>query len=57
MLIDEIMSLFENGDYEDNKPLSPLYLLGYSAQNKAFAKSVKEENMEEDDNDDTEEQD
>ncbi|MPM65835.1 hypothetical protein SDC9_112739 [bioreactor metagenome] len=46
MLIDEIMSLFQNGDYEDNKPLSPLYLLGYSAQNRAFSKTDKEESME-----------
>ena len=32
-LIDGIMALFKSDDYEDNSPLSPLYLLGYSAQN------------------------
>jgi CRISPR-associated protein Csd1 len=38
-VINEIMSLFKSGDYENNKPLSPLYLLGYSHQIRAlFAK-------------------
>lgn len=54
LLIDEIMSLFQSGDYENNEPLSPLYLLGYSAQNRALAKSGKNESVEVDDNDDTE---
>lgn len=35
-LIDGVMDLFQKGDYENNSPLSPLYLLGYSAQNRAF---------------------
>ncbi|HHW45388.1 MAG TPA: type I-C CRISPR-associated protein Cas8c/Csd1 [Clostridiales bacterium] len=35
-LIDSIMVLFKEGEYEDNSPLSPLYLLGFSAQNRAF---------------------
>lgn len=30
--VDEVMSMFQPGDYESNKPLTPLYLLGYSAQ-------------------------
>jgi CRISPR-associated protein Csd1 len=30
--IDEIMSLFSPGDYEDNKPLDGKYLLGYSLE-------------------------
>lgn len=34
-LIDSIMVLFRDGDFENNAPLSPLYLLGYSAQNRA----------------------
>ncbi|HZJ75556.1 MAG TPA: type I-C CRISPR-associated protein Cas8c/Csd1, partial [Clostridia bacterium] len=51
-LIDEIMTLFQDGDYENNSPLSPLYLLGYSAQNRAFLKNDKNnENMEENQND------
>ena len=37
--IDEVMALFKEGDYEDNRPLSPLYLLGYSAQSRAFSKN------------------
>lgn len=51
-LIDEIMALFQDGDYENNSPLSPLYLLGYSVQNRAFLKNDKNnENMEENQND------
>lgn len=42
-LIDEIMSLFKEGEFEDNSPLSPVYLLGYSAQRRALYKSNKEE--------------
>ena len=57
LLIDEIMSLFQSGDYENNEPLSPLYLLGYSAQNRALAKSGKNESVEVDNNGDTAEQD
>ena len=30
--VDEVMSLFRAGEYEDNRPLSPLFLLGYSHQ-------------------------
>lgn len=30
--VDEVMALFRPGDFESNKPLTPLYLLGYSAQ-------------------------
>jgi CRISPR-associated protein Csd1 len=40
-LIDSIMVLFKDGDYEKNTPLSPLYLLGFSAQNRALLKNKK----------------
>lgn len=40
-IINEIKSLFEKGAYEDNSPLSPLYLLGYSHQTRFF--SIKKE--------------
>ena len=54
LLIDSIMALFKNGDYENNAPLSPLYLLGYSAQNRALSRNNKNnENMEVDDNGNT----
>lgn len=53
-LIDDIMTMFKNGDYENNSPLSPLYLLGYSAQNRALSHNNKNnknnENLEVDDN-------
>lgn len=45
-LIDEIMVLFQEGDFEDNSPLSPLYLLGYSAQNRALTQKNKNEKTE-----------
>lgn len=45
-VIDEIMTLFQNNDFENNAPLSPLYLLGYSAQNRAFMKHNDNENTE-----------
>lgn len=54
-LIDSIMVLFHNGAYEDNSPLSPLYLLGYSAQNRALSQNNKNEKMEETDNGEIEE--
>ncbi|MPM68791.1 hypothetical protein SDC9_115725 [bioreactor metagenome] len=34
--IDEIMSKFESGDYESDKPLDGKYLLGYSLQRKCL---------------------
>jgi CRISPR-associated protein Csd1 len=43
-LIDEVMVLFKAGDYESNKPLSPLYLLGYSAQYRALSNKKEENN-------------
>ncbi len=55
-LIDEIMVLFKSGDFENNAPLSPLYLLGYSAQSRALVKKNKIDQLEETDNDDTAEQ-
>ncbi|MDR1138969.1 MAG: type I-C CRISPR-associated protein Cas8c/Csd1 [Clostridiales bacterium] len=48
MQIDEIMSLFQNGEFENNQPLSPLYLLGYSVQNRDLNKNNKEENTSDD---------
>jgi CRISPR-associated protein Csd1 len=54
-IIDGIMALFQNGDYENNSSLSPLYLLGYSAQNRALLQKNKNnennDNSEGDDND------
>jgi len=41
--IDEVMALFQNGDFADNSPLSPLYLLGYSAQRRELNKNKKSE--------------
>lgn len=49
--IDEVMELFKSGDFEDNSPLSPLYLLGYSAQNRALIKSNKKGQEEDNKND------
>ncbi len=53
-LIDSIMILFKSGEYEDNKPLTSLYLLGFSAQNRAL--TTKKEKMEDNVNGDIEEQ-
>lgn len=36
--IDEVMSLFKDGEYEDNRPLQPLYLLGYSHERRKLQK-------------------
>lgn len=36
--IDEVKDLFQKGDFENNSPLSPLYLLGYSAQRRELSK-------------------
>ncbi len=41
MKIDEVMELFVDGEYEDNSPLSPLYLLGYSSQRREMSKNSK----------------
>jgi len=53
-LIDSIMILFKSGEYEDNNPLTSLYLLGFSAQNRAL--TTKKEKMEDNVNGDIEEQ-
>ncbi|MGI5900455.1 MAG: type I-C CRISPR-associated protein Cas8c/Csd1 [Christensenellales bacterium] len=45
-LIDEIQDLFREGEFEDNAPLSPLYLLGYSAQSRALFSKSKNKNAE-----------
>lgn len=44
-LIGDIIANFKDGDYESNKPLGPVYLLGYFTQNRALYQ--KEENKEE----------
>ena len=45
-IIDSIMVLFGE-EYENNAPLSPLYLLGFSAQRRAFFKNKKDSEDEE----------
>lgn len=48
-LIDSVMVLFKEGDFESNQPLSPTYLLGYSAQRRALiTKNEKPEEVEDD---------
>ena len=50
-MIDEIMIMLAD-NYENNSPLSPLYLLGFSAQRRALFKSkTYNENMEDNEND------
>ena len=50
--VDEVMALFKEGDFESNKPLSPLFLLGYSHKRRQLiqradaAKQLKEQNTE-----------
>ena len=39
--IDEVMALFQKGDFEDNSPLSPLYLLSYSLQRRELNQNNK----------------
>lgn len=52
-LIDNILVLFKKGEYEDNSPLSPLYLLGFSAQNRMLSKSNTKKELEGIENDKT----
>ncbi|MDR1940057.1 MAG: type I-C CRISPR-associated protein Cas8c/Csd1 [Clostridiales bacterium] len=47
--INEVLTLFKPGEYEDNRQLSPLYLLGYAAQSRALYHNGK--NIEENEND------
>jgi CRISPR-associated protein Csd1 len=44
-LIDEIMSLFKDGEYENDKPLNGKYLMGYSLQRIALKVKKNEEEM------------
>lgn len=44
-IIDDIMVKLAD-EYENNSPLSPLYLLGFSAQRRAFYEKKEEENLE-----------
>ena len=39
--LDEIMSLFTEGQYENNKPLNGKYLMGYSLQRRALKNQEK----------------
>lgn len=41
--LDEIMSLFEEGEYENDKPLNGKYLMGYSLQRRALINSKDNE--------------
>jgi len=41
--IDEIMSLFKDGEYENDKPLDGKYLMGYSLQRREFNNKNNEE--------------
>lgn len=41
--LDEIMSLFEEGEYENDKPLNGKYLMGYSLQRRALKNSKDNE--------------
>lgn len=41
--IDEIMSLFIEGEYENDKPLNGKYLMGYSLQRRALSKNNEED--------------
>jgi len=52
-IIDEIMVHLAE-EYENNKPLAPLYLLGFSAQRRVLSNKNKQENLEIDENDITE---
>lgn len=48
--VDEVMSLFHVGDYEDNRPLSPLFLLGYSHQRRYLRERAAEAKNQENNN-------
>jgi CRISPR-associated protein Csd1 len=48
-IIDDILVLLAS-EYENNTPLSPLYLLGFSAQRREFKNKHNQENLEEDEN-------
>jgi len=52
-IIDEIMIQLSN-EYENNAPLSPLYLLGFSAQRRVLNTKNKQGNSEDNENDTTE---
>lgn len=40
--VDEVMALFKEGDFEDNRALSPLFLLGYSCQRRESMRKTQE---------------
>lgn len=40
--VDEVMALFKEGDFEDNRALSPLFLLGYSCQRRESMHKAQE---------------
>jgi CRISPR-associated protein Csd1 len=45
-IIDNIKNLFVGKEYENNAPLSPLYLLGFSAQRREFKNKHNQERLE-----------
>lgn len=47
--LDEIMSLFEKGEYENDKPLNGKYLMGYSLQRRALINGKNNEEVTEHD--------
>jgi CRISPR-associated protein Csd1 len=49
-IIDDIKNLFIDDDYENNTPLSSLYLLGFSAQRREFKNKHNQDDVEEDEN-------
>ena len=49
-IIDDVMIMLED-NFEDNSPLSPLYLLGFSAQRRAFSSKIKQDDLEGNEND------
>lgn len=44
--IDDVMALFTSGEFENNKPLSPLFLLGYSHQRRYSSQRAVESKKE-----------
>lgn len=48
--IDEVICSFQGNDFADNSPLTPLYLLGYSAQRRELKSKKSEETKDEKEN-------
>jgi CRISPR-associated protein Csd1 len=45
-VIKDVLNQFDPEEYKDNSPLSPVYLLGFSAQDRAFWSKNNQENLE-----------